>query len=77
MTPSGKLLQEITASGLSWDDYTDQIAKNHKTEILRLKKDVGYLENQAKKSLEEFALKEAQEEENFDTFLEEYLSAIE
>ncbi|MDA9705391.1 glutamate--cysteine ligase [SAR86 cluster bacterium] len=77
MTPSGKLLREITASGLSWDEYTDQIAKNHKEEILRLKKDVGYLEKQAKKSLEEFALKEAQEEEDFDSFLGEYLSAIE
>ena len=77
MTPSGKLLREITASGLSWDEYTDQMAKNHKEEILRLKKDVGYLEKQAKKSLEEFASKEAQEEEDFDSFLGEYLSAIE
>jgi glutamate--cysteine ligase len=77
MTPSGKLLREITTSGISWDDYTNQIAKNHKEEILRLKKDVGYLEKQAKKSLEEFALKEAQDEDDFDSFLEEYLSAIE
>mgnify|MGYP003321772846 CR=1 FL=1 len=36
------------------------------TFILKLKKDVGYLEKQAKKSLEEFALKEAQEEDDFD-----------
>ena len=43
----------------------------------QIKKDVGYLEKQAKKSLEEFALKEEQEEEDFDSFLGEYLSAIE
>ena len=68
---------EITASGFSCDEYTDHISKNLKEEILRLKKDVGYLEKQAKKSLEEFALKEAQEEDDFDSFLGEYLSAIE
>tara|TARA_B100000123_G_scaffold269817_1_gene246606 strand:- start:6 stop:1556 length:1551 start_codon:yes stop_codon:yes gene_type:complete len=77
MTPSGKLLQDITESGLSWDEYTDQIAKSHKEEILKSKRDVGYLEEQAKKSLEEFSIKETQKEKDFDSFLAEYLSAIE
>ena len=77
MTPSGKLLQDITESGLSWDEYTDQIAKSHKEEILKSKRDVDYLEEQAKKSLEEFSIKETQKEKDFDSFLAEYLSAIE
>ena len=77
MTPSGKLLQEINLSGLTWDDYIDLIAKSHKEEILKSKRDVHYLEEQAKESLEEFAIKEAQKEKDFDSFLEEYLSAIE
>ena len=77
ITPSGKLLQDITESGLSWDEYTDQIAKSHKEEILKSKRDVGYLEEQAKKSLEEFSIKETQKEKDFDSFLAEYLSAIE
>ena len=77
MTPSGKLLQEINLSGLTWDDYTDLIAKSHKEEILKSKRDVHYLEEQAKESLEEFAIKEAQKEKDFDSFLAEYLSAIE
>ena len=33
MTPSGKLLQEINTSGLTWDEYTNQIAISHKEEI--------------------------------------------
>ena len=65
MTPSGKLLQEITASGLSWDEYTDQIAKSHKEEILKSKRDVDYLEEQAKKSLEEFSIKESSKRKRF------------
>ena len=77
MTPSGKLLQEITASGLTWDEYTNQIAKSHKEEILKSKREVHYLEEQAKESLEEFTIKEAQKEKDFDSFLAEYLSAIE
>ena len=77
MTPSGKLLQEITASGLTWDEYTNQIAKSHKEEILKSKREVHYLEEQAKESLEEFTIKEAQKEIDFDSFLAEYLSAIE
>ena len=40
-------------------------------------RDVRYLEEQAKESLEEFAIKEAQKEKDFDSFLAEYLSAIE
>ena len=77
MTPSGKLLQEINTSGLTWDEYTNQIAISHKKEILKSKRDVHYLEEQAKESLEEFAIKEAQTEKDFDSFLAEYLSAIE
>ena len=77
MTPSGKLLQEINTSGLTWDEYTDLIAKSHKEEILKSKRDVHYLEEQAKESLEEFAIKGAQKEKDFDSFLAEYLSAIE
>ena len=77
MTPSGKLLQEITASGLTWDEYTNQIAKSHKEEILKSRREVHYLEEQAKESLEEFTIKEAQKEKDFDSFLAEYLSAIE
>ena len=77
MTPSGKLLQEINTSGLTWDEYTDLIAKSHKEEILKSMRDVHYLEEQAKESLQEFAIKEAQKEKDFDSFLAEYLSAIE
>ena len=77
MTPSGKLLQDINTSGLTWDEYTNQIAISHKEEILKSKRDVHYLEEQAKESLEEFAIKEAQKEKDFDSFLAEYLSAIE
>ena len=76
-TPSGKLLEEITSSGMTWDEYTDQVAKNHKEEILKLNREVGYLEKQARDSLEEFRRKESEEEKDFDSFLAEYLSAIE
>ena len=76
-TPSGKLLEEITSSGTTWDEYTDQVAKNHKEEILKLNREVGYLEKQARDSLEEFRRKESEEEKDFDSFLAEYLSAIE
>ena len=76
-TPSGKLLEEITSSGMTWDEYTDQVAKNHKEEILKLNREVSYLEKQARDSLEEFRRKESEEEKDFDSFLAEYLSAIE
>ena len=76
-TPSGKLLQEITSSGKTWDEYTDHIAKNHKEKILKEKKEIDYLEKQAIASLKEFDLKDSEEEEDFDSFLTEYLSAIE
>ena len=76
-TPSGKLLEEITSSGMTWDEYTDQVAKNHKKEILKLNREVGYLVKQARDSLEEFRRKESEEEKDFDSFLAEYLSAIE
>ena len=39
MTPSGKLLREINCIWITtWDEYTDEIAKNHKEEILKIKK---------------------------------------
>ena len=76
-TPSGKLLKEIISSDTTWDKYTDGIAKSHKEEILKLNREVHYLEKQASESLKEFSRKEAEEEEDFDSFLAEYLSAIE
>ena len=76
-TPSGRLLKEIISSEATWDKYTDDIAKSHKKEILKLNKEVHYLEKQARESLNEFAQKEAEEEKDFDSFLAEYLSAIE
>ena len=62
---------------MTWDEYTDQVAKNHKQEILKLNREVSYLEKQARDSLEEFRRKESEEEQDFDSFLAEYLSAIE
>ena len=76
-TPSGKLLKEIISSDTTWDKFTDDIAKRHKEEILKLKREVHYLEKQASESLKEFSRKEAEEEKDFDSFLAEYLSAIE
>ena len=76
-TPSGKLLKEIISSDTTWDKYTDDIARSHKEEILKLNREVHYLEKQASESLKEFSRKEAEEEEDFDSFLAEYLSAIE
>ncbi len=76
-TPSGKLLKEIISSDTTWDKYTNDIAKSHKEEILKLNREVHYLEKQASESLKEFSRKEAEEEKDFDSFLAEYLSAIE
>ena len=76
-TPSGKLLKEIISSDTTWDKYTDDIAKRHKEGILKLNREVHYLEKQASESLKEFSRKEAEEEKDFDSFLAEYLSAIE
>ena len=76
-TPSGKLLKEIISSDTTWDKFIDDIAKRHKEEILKLKREVHYLEKQASESLKEFSRKEAEEEKDFDSFLAEYLSAIE
>ena len=76
-TPSGMLLKEIISSDTTWDKYTDDIAKRHKEEILNLNREVHYLEKQASESLKEFSRKEAEEEKDFDSFLAEYLSAIE
>ena len=76
-TPSGRLLKEIISYDETWDEYVDNIAKNHKQEILKLNREVNYLENQASESLNELARKEAEKEKDFDSFLAEYLSAIE
>ena len=76
-TPSGKLLKEIISSDTTWDKFTDDIAKRHKEEILKLNREVHYLKKQASESLKEFSRKEAEEEKDFDSFLAEYLSAIE
>ncbi len=76
-TPSGKLLKKIISSDTTWDKFIDDIAKRHKEEILKLKREVHYLEKQASESLKEFSRKEAEEEKDFDSFLAEYLSAIE
>ena len=76
-TPSGRLLKEIISSDATWDKYADDIAKSHKEEILKLNREVHYLEKQASESLKEFARKEDEEEKDFDSFLAEYLSAIE
>ena len=75
-----KFLSKIQINKEEQTAQESSVIKNtisHKEEILKSKRDVDYLEEQAKKSLGEFSIKETQKEKDFDSFLEEYLSAIE
>ena len=75
-----KFLSKIQINKEEQPTQESSVIKNtisHKEEILKSKRDVHYLEEQAKESLEEFTIKEAQKEIDFDSFLAEYLSAIE
>ena len=76
LTPSGQIVDQLKNSDKTWEELNLELAKKHSNSLKDLKKDLNYLLEEAKSSLEKFKQLENHQEEEFEVYLDKFVNDI-
>ena len=76
LTPSGLIVGELKNSNKTWEELNLELAKEHSNYLKGLEKDLSYLSEEAKRSLEKFKQLKNLNEEEFEVYLDKFVNDI-
>ena len=76
LTPSGLIVDELKNSNKTWEELNLELAKEHSNSLKGLEKDLNYLSEEAKSSLEKFKQLGNHQEEEFEVYLDKFVNDI-
>ena len=76
LTPSGKVIEELSKGPTTWQELNFNLAKKHATYFEEKNIDLSHLDDEAKSSIERYKSLEESDDASFENFLEEYLKDI-
>jgi glutamate--cysteine ligase len=76
LTPSGLIVDELKNSNKTWEELNLELAKKHSNSLKGLEKDLNYLSDEAKSSLEKFKQLGNHQEEEFEVYLDKFVNDI-
>ena len=76
LTPSGLIVDQLKNSNKTWEELNLELAKKHSNSLKDLKRDLNYLSEEAKSSLEKFKKLENHQEEEFEVYLDKFVNDI-
>ena len=76
LTPSGQIVDQLKNSDKTWEELNLELAKKHSNSLKDLKKDLNYLLEEAKSSLEKFKQLQNHQEEEFEVYLDKFVNDI-
>ena len=76
LTPSGLIVDQLKNSDKTWEELNLELAIKHSNSLKDLKKDLNYLLEEAKSSLEKFKQLENHQEEEFEVYLDKFVNDI-
>ena len=76
LTPSGQIVDQLKNSDKTWEELNLELAKKHSNSLKGLKKDLNYLLEEAKSSLEKFKQLQNHQEEEFEVYLDKFVNDI-
>ena len=76
LTPSGLIVDELKNSNKTWEELNLELAKEHSKSLKGLEKDLNYLSEEAKSSLEKFKKLGNHQEEEFEVYLDKFVNDI-
>ena len=76
LTPSGLIVDELKNSNKTWEELNLELAKEHSKSLKGLEKDLNYLSEEAKSSLEKFKQLGNHQEEEFEVYLDKFVNDI-
>jgi glutamate--cysteine ligase len=76
LTPSGLIVDLLKNSDKTWEELNLELAKKHSNSLKDLKRDLNYLSEEAKSSLEKFKQLENHQEEEFEVYLDKFVNDI-
>ena len=76
LTPSGLIVDELKNNNKTWEELNLELAKEHSNSLKGLEKDLNYLSEEAKSSLEKFKQLGNHQEEEFEVYLDKFVNDI-